>query len=126
MKFKNVLATLVAVSLLATPTLALAQFPDSTTGFSGTAAGNDAQAVIDAVVAIINALLALAGIVAIIFIVIGGVRYLTSQGDEDAVALAKNTIIYAVIGLLVIFVSAVVVNLVLSSAAGVQGGVYPP
>ncbi|MFH1354433.1 MAG: hypothetical protein ABIH36_04035, partial [bacterium] len=111
MKIKNVLCALVAISILAAPSLVLAQgFPGETEGFVGTAKGNTSAAVIDSIVAVLNALLALAGIVAIIFVVIGGVRYLTSQGDEDAVALAKNTIIYALIGLLVIFISAVVVN----------------
>ena len=121
MKIKNALYALLAVSLLATPTLALAQthFGEQTNGFTGTASGNTSADLIDAIVAVINALLALAGIVAIIFIVIGGVRYLASQGDEDAVAAAKNTIIYAIIGLLVIFLSAVIVNLVFAQMASV-------
>ena len=115
MKIKNLLITLVAVSLLATPTLALAQFGEQVTPFTGTATGNTVAAVVAAIAAVVNPLLAILGIIAIIFIVIGGVRYLTSQGDEDAVALAKNTIVYAIIGLLVVFISAVVVNLVFNS-----------
>ena len=119
MQFKNILSTALVVCLLAAPAVALAQFPDYVTGFTGTAQGGNATDLMAVIKAIVNALLALVGIVAIIYIVIGGVRYLTSQGDESALESAKNTIIYALIGLVIIFISAVVINLVLAQATTV-------
>ena len=49
------------------------------------------------------------GAVAVIMIIIGGVKYTISQGDNAAVASAKNTILYSVIGLVVaIFATAII------------------
>ncbi len=47
-----------------------------------------------------------AGAVAVAFIILGGYRYVTSQGNQDLVEKAKKTILYAVIGLILVFVSA--------------------
>jgi TRAP-type C4-dicarboxylate transport system permease small subunit len=90
--------------------MALAQFSGSPT-FAGTASGN----LLDAVVTIVNIFLLLAGLVAAIFLIIGGVRYITSQGDEDAAGKAKQTVLYAVIGLIVIGLSAAIVNFVIGA-----------
>src|SRR5688572_12567468 len=61
------------------------------------------------VVKIINIFLSFMGIVAAIFIIYAGFRYVISQGDEKETAAAKRSIFYAVIGLLVIGLSAVLV-----------------
>ncbi|MDP3997021.1 MAG: hypothetical protein Q8P73_00770 [bacterium] len=61
----------------------------------------------------LNVLMVLVGLGAIVFIIIGGARYIASQGDEQASAQAKNTILYAVLGLIVIGLAAAVVNFVL-------------
>lgn len=47
--------------------------------------------------------------VCLLFITIGGFRYITSQGDPQGVAKAKGTIIYALIGLVVIIIAQAVV-----------------
>ena len=60
-------------------------------------------------------LLVLAALAAAIFLIIGGARYIGSQGDEDAAAEAKNTILYAIIGLIVIGLAAVIVNFFVSA-----------
>lgn len=49
-----------------------------------------------------TALFQVAGIVAFVFLLIGGFKYLTSSGDEDALEQAQKTITYAAIGLLVV------------------------
>ncbi len=59
---------------------------------------------------LINIGLGLVGLIAAIFIVIGGVRYIISRGEEDETEKAKNMILYAVIGLIVIGLSAAIVN----------------
>lgn len=60
----------------------------------GAAGNND----IENILAIITTIL---GAIAVLFIVIGGLRYIVSQGDPQAVSKAKGTIVYALIGLVV-------------------------
>ncbi len=62
---------------------------------------------------IINILLFLIGIVATIMIILGGFRYATSAGNATALSAAKNTILYAIIGLLIAFFAFAIVNWVL-------------
>lgn len=59
-------------------------------------------------------LLLIAGAVAVVFLVIGGVRYLVSAGNSSQAEAAKKTIIYALGGLVVIILSAFAVNLIMS------------
>jgi hypothetical protein len=61
---------------------------------------------------IINTLLIILGMVAVIMIVIGGIRYTTSNGDSSAVKGAKDTILYSVVGLVVAILSYSIVNFV--------------
>ncbi len=62
---------------------------------------------------IINLLLYIAGVIAVIIIVIGGFRYVTSNGDPGAASKAKNTIIYALIGLVIAAMAYAIVNFIL-------------
>ncbi len=56
----------------------------------------------------------LVGIVSVIMIIIGGLRYVVSGGDSTGTASAKNTILYALIGLIVALFAQVIVSFVLS------------
>lgn len=60
-----------------------------------------------------NVLLFIIGAVSVIMLIIGGVRYTISQGDSSAVTSAKNTILYAIIGLVVAILAYAVVNFVI-------------
>lgn len=62
---------------------------------------------------ITNVLLFIIGAVSVIMLIIGGVRYTVSQGDSAAVTSAKNTILYAIIGLIVAILAYAVVNFVI-------------
>jgi len=62
---------------------------------------------------VINTLLFLVGAIAVIMVIVGGVMYTTSGGDSGAVTKAKNTIIGAVIGLVVAFLAFAIVNWVI-------------
>lgn len=64
---------------------------------------------------ITNALLFLTGAIAVVMIVVGGFRYTTSAGNQAAVTSAKNTIIYAVIGLVVALFGYAIVNFVIGA-----------
>jgi multisubunit Na+/H+ antiporter MnhB subunit len=45
-------------------------------------------------------------------LIIGGIRYVVSAGDQNAVTSAKNTILYAIIGIIVAFLAYAAVNFV--------------
>lgn len=55
-----------------------------------------------------------AGVAAVIMIVIGGFQYLLSAGDATKAANARNTIIYAAVGLLVVVLAASILSFVLN------------
>lgn len=64
---------------------------------------------------IVNALLFLIGAISVIMLIIGGIRYTLSAGDSGNVTAAKNTILYAIVGLIVAFLAFAIVNFVLTS-----------
>ena len=64
--------------------------------------------------AIVNTLLFLVGAVSVLSIIIGGILYVASSGDSGNITKAKNTILYAVIGLVVSFLAYAIVNWVLT------------
>ena len=109
---KKTMLTIACASLLL-PLIALAGGLTPVKPFLGTSSGT----LISAITKIVNALLTLAAVIAAIFVIIGGVRYITAQGDEDAIEAAKNTVIYAVIGVVVIALSAVIVNFIIVAIA---------
>lgn len=66
----------------------------------------------DAIQNILQIAIGIIAAVALLFIVIGGVRYVLSQGDPQAANKARSTIIYAVIGLMLALVAQFIVILV--------------
>lgn len=62
--------------------------------------------------AVLDIALRIAGLVAVIFVVYGGVTYVTSQGEPDKVAQAKGTIINALVGLLVATFAVAIVSFI--------------
>lgn len=62
---------------------------------------------------IINVMLQVLGILAVIMIIVGGIRYTISNGDASRVKAAKDTITYAVVGLIVALLSYAIVNFVI-------------
>ena len=67
---------------------------------------------------VINILLIAIGLISVVMIIIGGIRYAVSGGESGAVTSAKNTILYAVVGLVVAFLAYALVNWVLSGISG--------
>lgn len=61
-------------------------------------------------------LLSLIGTIAVISLLYGGYLYITSQGDEGSVEKAKHIILYSIIGIIVIGLSAIIVNVVITVA----------
>ncbi|HEU0266255.1 MAG TPA: hypothetical protein VFQ70_01370 [Candidatus Saccharimonadaceae bacterium] len=70
---------------------------------------------------ITNVLLYLVGAISVIMIIIGGIRYVISGGDSSNVSAAKNTILYAVVGIIVALLGYAIVNFVIGSFATGSG-----
>lgn len=62
-----------------------------------------------------NTVLYIVGIIAVIMLIIGGIRYVTSGGDAKKVTDAKNTVLYAIIGLIISFLAFAIVNFVITA-----------
>ena len=60
-------------------------------------------------------LLFIIGAISVIMLIIGGIRYTTSNGDQQAVQNAKNTILYAVVGLVIAILAFAAINFVIGS-----------
>lgn len=100
---------------------ALASVKDQVQGGVNDAAGGSSNAapaktLNDTISEVINLLSAIVGVVAVIMIILGGFRYITSGGDSNKVTAAKNTLIYAVIGLIVVALAQTIVHFALTSA----------
>lgn len=65
-----------------------------------------------------NVLLFLVGAISVIMLIIGGIRYVISGGDQAQVTSAKNTILYAIVGIVVAFLAYAAVNFVTQALAG--------
>lgn len=65
---------------------------------------------------IINVFSTLVGVIAVVMIIWGGLRYITSGGDSGKISNAKNTIIYALLGLIVVALAQFIVRFVLAKA----------
>lgn len=64
---------------------------------------------------ITNVLLFILGAIAVIMIIIGGIRYATSNGESSHIKSAKDTILYSVIGLVVAILAYAIVNFVVDA-----------
>ena len=62
-----------------------------------------------------NTVLYVVGIIAVIMLIIGGIKYVVSGGDSKKVTDAKNTVLYAIIGLVIAFLAFAIVNFVISA-----------
>lgn len=62
-----------------------------------------------------NTILYIVGIIAVIMLIIGGIRYVISGGDAKKVTDAKNTVLYAIIGLVISFLAFAIVNFVITA-----------
>jgi hypothetical protein len=88
--------------------------PNSSTGCAVTeSSGTDVQSIIATVINIFSLVV---GVIAVIMIIIGGVKYITSGGDSGNVTGAKNTILYAIIGLVIVALAQTIVFFVLGQA----------
>lgn len=91
------------------------EFSDTANANACNTLTNNSVSSINKIVAlVINIFSVIVGIVAVIMIIVGGIRYVTSGGNDQSVASAKNTILYAIIGLVVVGLAQIIVKFVLN------------
>ncbi len=81
----------------------------------GTCPDKPANSLSDTVTSAINILSVVGGLAAVIMIIIAGFRYVTSAGNAEAAKGARQTILYAVIGLIIISFAQLIVHFVLKN-----------
>lgn len=134
LNIKKFLASLAAVALLVAPSAVLlpsvahADIRDNVCrGVNNTGGGNgvgstdceeqDGESFADLAKKIINIFSIVVGTISVIMIIIGGFRYIISGGDSGGVTAGKNTILYAIVGLVIVLFSQVIVRFVLTNTA---------
>ena len=122
------LGSLLTLPTFATDICAMSGVSDEVKAASG-CPGYSTGTLENSLQSILNSVILILGIVAVIAIVVGGVWYMTSAGDAGKVKKAKDTILYACIGLVVCALAAVIVNWTISAinssgapAGGSEGG----
>ncbi len=130
-KLKTILTSVMALALLATPLAVagtayaadpniekgLCQGAELQFGSGGNCKTNASENELNTLIEnIVNIFSVIVGIVAVIMIIIGGFRYITSGGDSGNVTGAKNTILYAIVGLVIVALAQFIVKFVLSQS----------
>lgn len=79
---------------------------------------NTPTTVVGVVGMVLNVVYIAVAVVAVIFIIMGGINYATSQGDPNKIKKAKDTLLYAVIGLIAAFLAFAITTFVLDKIQG--------
>lgn len=120
-KILTLIVLMVALAIPAIPPLALADAKSDIQCGVNSAASGDCNSTPNSdlnstITTIINILSAAVGIVAVIMIIIAGLRFVTSSGNPESAKAARNTITYAAIGLIVVAFAQIIVHFVLHTA----------
>lgn len=81
----------------------------------GVCSSEDGRTVPGTIQQLTDVLMFIVGAIAVLMIIIGGVRYVLSAGDQTALTSAKNTILYSVIGLIVAFTAYAIVRFIFTA-----------
>ncbi len=133
-KLKLFIASIMAVAFAFTPAVVLAADGNIQEGLCSGAnlsANTDANcpannqqaanSIQKIVTTVINIFSWIVGVVSVIMIIIGGFRYITSGGDANGVTAAKNTILYAIVGLIIVALAQIIVKFVIGSVTNATG-----
>lgn len=115
-----ILSVLVPALTVVTPSLAYADTKSQVCQGLGVAGANcsdqngAASGVNSLISTIVSILSMIVGVAAVIMLIIAGLKYATAGGDSNAIESAKNSIIYALVGLIVAALAQVLVHWVLA------------
>ena len=120
---------LILAGLLVVPTVALAVAPAASAegdftlnngvkSAQGEGVGEAASDPQTLVKQFVNIFLFAVGALSVIMLIWGGIRYTTSAGDSNKVTAAKNTVLYAIVGLVIAILAYAIVNMVIDKFKG--------
>ncbi len=124
----TLMATFGLLAPVAVPTLASAAISDQfkkgaclgeDTCDAGTG-GNAEDKVTDLIAKAIDIFSLIVGVIAVVMMIIGGIKYITSQGESSNVTAAKNTILYAAIGIIIVVLAQTIVFFVFDQAQNIS------
>ena len=78
------------------------------------------QDLMDIIKGTLNTVIALAGVVCVVMMIVAGYSYITAAGDENKVKKASQTLTWAIVGLVVCFVAIVLVNFIMNDVLKVK------
>jgi hypothetical protein len=127
-KLKNLTIALTMVlvgGLTLAPAVASADFKNDAcqgvntlNGSSSSSCSTTANKSIDNLIkTVIQVLSVIVGFIAVVMIIVGGLKMITANGDSGAIATARSTILYALIGLIIVAVAQVLVHFVIFKTA---------
>lgn len=108
---KTIRVLAMAIMLLA-PVASYAALPNFNCSDINGVSCNNGQTVSGLIKLVINWALALAGLIAVLFLIVGGFWYITSAGDTEQAEKGKGTVLNAIIGIIIIVLSWIIVNVV--------------
>ena len=114
---KNIAASLAVAVLLAVGTVGLVgpstSALDVQQGADAAHAGSTPGDLNTVISTIVDVLLYVIGILSVIMLIVGGIRYTVSNGAQDKVTTARNTIMYSIVGLIIAFLAYAIVHWVI-------------
>ena len=114
-----VLSAFLSTFIITTPTLAAGACGSGVEAVENAAGCNGGtDGLQSAITSILSAIIGVAGLVSVAYIIVGGVQYMTSSGDASKTEKAKKTILYACIGLIICALAFVIVNFVIGNILG--------
>lgn len=96
------------------------QIPSNTGGYVGASQGT--SGVENLVIDILKYVLGISGLIAVVFLVIGGISYITAGGNEETTKKATRTLLNAVIGMIIVFAAYAIVITVQKNVLGYDSG----
>jgi succinate dehydrogenase/fumarate reductase cytochrome b subunit len=115
---RNLTTSLASAGAFATTMISTAWAQTTSGGFGGTPnidglpEGSGADGVRNVIIDVLEAVLSFLALIAVVIIVIAGIRLIVSQGEDEQKDKAKKTIFYAIIGLVIVLFARVIVSLV--------------
>jgi len=114
MRKTAIFTALLLLGLLVVPQLVSAVSLDVGINYAGST-GLGSRDIRETIASIINVALGLLGIVAVVIILLGGFKWMTAMGNDDAIKKAKQLLIAGVIGLVIILTAYAIATFVLGS-----------
>ncbi len=118
------IAIVLLATVIFTPDLSAYSLQEGVNAAKGTNQPADLFGTTGVITTLTNTLLFIVGALSVIMIIVGGLRYVVSGGNSTAVTAAKNTILYAIVGLIIAFLAFAAINFVLGTIAPGSGAGY--